>query len=51
MRAIVDVEGIGEVYAHKLNAAGIDIIDDLLEECATPQARKDLAECIDNAAG
>lgn len=44
MTAIVDVEGIGEVYTEKLKGAGIDTVEDLLEKCATPQGRKDLAD-------
>lgn len=31
---IIDVEGIGEVYAAKLNEAGVKTTEDLLEKCA-----------------
>ncbi|MDE6022528.1 MAG: DUF4332 domain-containing protein, partial [Muribaculaceae bacterium] len=34
----------GEVYAEKLQAAGIKTTDDLLEKCATPSGRKKVAE-------
>ncbi len=41
---IAEIEGIGEVYAEKLQAAGIKTTDDLLEKCATPTGRKKVAE-------
>ena len=41
---IIDLEGIGPVYAEKLVAAGVIIADDLLERCAAPKGRKELAE-------
>jgi predicted flap endonuclease-1-like 5' DNA nuclease len=41
---IVDIEGVGEVYAQKLEAAGIAKVEDLLEKCAAPKGRKELAE-------
>ena len=41
---IVDVEGIGNVYAEKLIAADIESTDALLEKCAKPAGRKELAE-------
>lgn len=41
---IIDVEGIGPVYAEKLTAAGITNTDILLEKCASPKGRKELAE-------
>ncbi len=41
---IIDVEGIGPVYAEKLIAAGIKDIETLLEKCAKPAGRKALAE-------
>jgi predicted flap endonuclease-1-like 5' DNA nuclease len=44
MASVIDIEGIGEVYAHKLHEAGVATIDSLLEQGATPQGRKDLAE-------
>lgn len=41
---IIDVEGIGEVYAKKLQDAGIDNTDELLAKCAKPAGRKALEE-------
>lgn len=44
---IIDIEGVGEVYAEKLTAAGIKKVEDLLEKCAAPKGRKDLAEATE----
>lgn len=44
---IIDVEGIGEVYAKKLIDVGINTVEDLLEKCAKPAGRKELAEKAD----
>jgi len=41
---IIDVEGIGPVYAEKLQAANIMDTDALLEKCAKPAGRKALEE-------
>ncbi len=41
---IIDIEGVGEVYAEKLIAAGITKASQLLEKCAAPKGRKELAE-------
>ena len=41
---IVDIQGVGEVYAEKLIAAGIKDTDTLLQKCAKPAGRKALAE-------
>lgn len=41
---IEQIEGIGEVYAQKLNAAGIKTTEDLLEKGATAAGRTKLAE-------
>ena len=41
---IVDIEGIGDVYAAKLNEAGIKTTDDLLNQCATRAGRRKMAE-------
>ena len=41
---IIDIEGIGDVYAEKLQAAGINKVNELLEKCAAPKGRKELAE-------
>lgn len=44
---IIDVEGIGEVYSKKLVEAGIETVEALLEKCAKPAGRKELAEATD----
>ncbi|MBN1135121.1 MAG: DUF4332 domain-containing protein [Anaerolineae bacterium] len=44
MAKIEDVEGIGPVYAAKLQAAGVAKTETLLEQGAMPQGRKGLAE-------
>jgi len=41
---IIDIEGVGDVYAEKLQAAGIKKVSELLEKCAAPKGRKELAE-------
>lgn len=41
---IVEIEGIGQTYADKLEAAGIKTTDDLLEKCASPKGREKVAE-------
>ena len=41
---IIDIEGIGEAYAPKLMAEGIDTVEQLLDRCAAPAGRKELAE-------
>lgn len=40
---ITNIEGIGNVYAAKLNEAGIKSISGLLKKCATKTGRKDVA--------
>ena len=44
MTRLSTVEGIGEVYTEKLEAAGVLTTEALLERGATPQGRKALAE-------
>lgn len=44
MATITDIEGIGEVYAVKLRAAGVRTTKALLERGGTPKGRKGLAE-------
>ncbi len=44
---VIDIEGVGDVYAQKLIAAGIEKVSELLEKCATPKGRKELAEATD----
>lgn len=41
---IIDIEGIGPVYAKKLNSVDIFTTSDLLEAGATPRRRRELAE-------
>lgn len=41
---IIDIEGVGEVYAPKLQKAGVLTVDALLKKCATPKGRAALAE-------
>ena len=41
---IEEIEGIGQVYAEKLQAAGCNTTEQLLEKAATPKGRKDLAQ-------
>ena len=41
---IIDIEGIGKVYAPKLQAVGIKTVADLLERGKNPKGRKELAE-------
>jgi len=41
---IIDIEGVGEVYAEKLTAAGVNKVSQLLDLCAAPKGRKELAE-------
>ena len=44
---IIDIEGVGDVYAKKLQDAGITKVSELLDKCATPKGRKALAEATD----
>lgn len=44
MTKLLEVEGIGEVYAKKLIAAGIKTTEELLKAGATPKGREELAE-------
>ena len=41
---LIDIEGIGEAYAPKLQAEGIETVEQLLDRCAAPAGRKELAE-------
>ena len=41
---VIDIEGVGDVYAEKLIAAGIKTDAELLEKCAKPAGRKALEE-------
>ena len=44
MTRLAAIEGIGDVYAEKLRAAGIAAVEALLERGATPRDRQALAE-------
>jgi predicted flap endonuclease-1-like 5' DNA nuclease len=44
MAKLEKIEGVGEVYAQKLREAGIRTTQALLEEGASPQGRKEIAE-------
>jgi len=44
MASIIDIEGIGPVYAEKLKAAGVATTEALLQVGATPKGRHELAE-------
>ena len=41
---IIDIQGVGPVYAEKLIAAGVVTVDQLLEKGKTPKGRKELEE-------
>ena len=41
---INDIQGIGPVYAEKLNAIGIETVDQLLEKGADPKGRQAIEE-------
>ena len=41
---IIDIEGIGETYAPKLQEVGVKTVAGLLERGKTPKGRKELAE-------
>lgn len=41
---IDEIEGIGPVYAAKLNEAGIETTENLLDKCCSPAGRKNVAE-------
>jgi predicted flap endonuclease-1-like 5' DNA nuclease len=44
MAKIIDLEGVGPVYAEKLIAVGIKTVEALLKAGATPKGRQELAE-------
>ena len=41
---IIDIQGVGPVYAEKLNAAGIEKVSQLLEKGKTAKGRKELED-------
>lgn len=47
MAKLTEVEGIGPAYAEKLQQAGIDSTEALLEKGASPKGRKEIAESAD----
>lgn len=47
MAKIVDIEGIGPVYAQKLKEAGVRSTKTLLERGSNAKRRKELADCTD----
>ncbi|MFZ0090677.1 MAG: DUF4332 domain-containing protein [Solirubrobacteraceae bacterium] len=44
MADVVDIEGVGEVYARKLSDAGVKTVEALLKAGATPAGRKGVAD-------
>lgn len=41
---IIEIEGVGEIYAEKLKSIGINTTSELLTEAATPKGREKIAE-------
>ena len=41
---IIDIEGVGDAYAEKLQAAGISKASELLDKCKAPKGRREIAE-------
>ena len=44
MSDVIEIEGVGEVYARKLRDAGITTTEALLQQGATRQGRREIAE-------
>jgi predicted flap endonuclease-1-like 5' DNA nuclease len=44
MSSVIDIEGVGEVYARKLHEAGVTTTEELLQQGATPAGRKELVQ-------
>ncbi len=44
MTKVVDIEGIGEIFAKKLEAVGVTTVEGLLEKGASAKGRKELEE-------
>lgn len=44
MAKLLDIEGVGPVYADKLKAAGVGSTQALLDKGSTPKGRKEIAE-------
>ena len=47
MKKISEIEGIGSSYAAKLQQAGIQHVETLIEKCASPQGRMEVAKTAD----
>lgn len=47
MKKISEIEGIGASYAAKLRQAGIEHVETLIERCASPQGRMEVAKTTD----
>ena len=47
MANVAEIEGVGPAYAEKLDGAGVGTVEALLDQGATPQSRKALAEKAD----
>jgi predicted flap endonuclease-1-like 5' DNA nuclease len=47
MTKLVEIEGIGETYAKKLEGIGISTVQALLDKGASPKGRKEIAEQAD----
>ena len=41
---IIDIEGVGDVYAQKLIEVGLEKVSDFLQRCANPKGRAEVAE-------
>ncbi len=44
MTKLIDIDGVGDLYAERLQTAGVATQEALLEAGSTPKGRKDLAE-------
>ena len=44
MKKLTQIEGIGAVYAQKLQQAGVGTLENLLEQGASPKGRKEIAQ-------
>jgi len=47
MANLRDIEGVAEVYAQRLQSAGVTTTEALLKQGATPQGRKEIADKTD----
>ncbi|MGD8974428.1 MAG: DUF4332 domain-containing protein [Desulfobacterales bacterium] len=47
MKKISEIEGIGSNYAARLQQAGIQHVETLIEKCASPQGRMEVAKTAD----